>query len=148
MNYTRVLMIEIPTFSHFVKNVTRKASLDMDVIDAVVEPENALELVRAHLPDVLVVDLRNESNGIFNILKTISSEYPRLLMIGRTKDPEINFVLDAVSAGVAGFINEHICLEELVKAVYTIRQGNPYFPQNIVHQVVQNLQAQYAVVNG
>ncbi len=149
MANTRVLMIETPIFSHFVKNATRRAIFGMEIVDVSCQMQNALELVRAHQPDVLVVDLRGQSIGIFDTLRKISIEYPQVLVIGRSKkDTGIDFVLDAVSAGVMGFINDLANCDELLDAIKTVRQGYPYFPQNVIHQVVLNLQAQYVAVNG
>jgi len=147
MSDTRVLMIETPLFSHFVKNASRRVIYGMEIVDVAGQAQNALELVSAYGPDVLVVDLRSHPYDLFSTLREINIACPRMLIIGRTKNPEIDFALDAVSAGVMGFINDQISYAELVKAIQTIRQGYSYFPENIVHQVVQNLQAQHAAVS-
>jgi len=147
MSDTRVLMIETPIYSHFVKNAIRRAICGVEIIDIVDQAQNALDLVRTLQPDILIVDLRNRSNALLNTLKTIGFENPKTLIVGRTKDPEIDFILEAVSAGVIGFINDQTSCDELLNAIHTIREGYPYYPQNVVHRVVKNLQSKFAVVN-
>jgi len=147
MSDTRVLMIETPLFSHFVKNVARRAYFGMDIIEGADRTQDEKELVRAHQPDVLIVDLRGQLISTFEIIKQISDEYPKMLIIGRTKNPEIEFILEAVSAGVVGFINDQTSCEELVRAIHTIRQGYPYYPQNVVDQVIHNLQTQHRSIH-
>jgi len=77
MSDTRVLMIETPIYSHFVKNAIRRAICGVEIIDIVDQAQNALDLVRTLQPDILIVDLRNRSNALLNTLKTIGLKIPR-----------------------------------------------------------------------
>ncbi len=141
MTETRVLMVEMPLFTHFVKNATRQAIFGMQIIDVTKSSELCLELIQNFHLDVLVVDLRSRSYALYANLKAISVQFPKLLIIGRVNDPNINYILDAIDVGVMGFIDDRTSYEELVQAIHTIRDGYPYLPQNVINKLSHNLQA-------
>lgn len=140
----RVLLIETPTFSHFVQQAAQHVLHGVDFIGVANTVENALELISVHQPDVLLVDLRGESLSGFASLNSILDKYPQALVVGRVDTQDYKFILEAIAAGVTGFINDQVSFHELCKAVHTVRQGYPFLPQNIEYRFVQELQRKYA----
>lgn len=142
---TRVLMIETPIFAHFVKNMVRRTSFDLEVVGAVVNAGDALELIRTYQPDILIIDLQSSFQDGLNILMKICSAYPNAQIIGRIKNTSYEFIIQAISAGVKGFINDQTPFSELVKAIQTVKQGYAFLPNNIANQFVTGLH-QYPIV--
>jgi len=139
---TRILMIETPMFSHYVKNVTRRTSCGMEIIGGAPDVSDALALNQALGPDVIIVDIRDGSNiGIDKLIKT-RNEFPGAIIIGRIKKSDKRFILDAVAAGAMGFVSDQTRVAELIEAISTVRQGFYFLPQNLIPQFSHGLQLQ------
>ena len=135
-------MIETPTFSHFVKNIVHRASCGVEIIGATADAGSILELINRYQPDVLIVDIRNASSGTFELLMKIRSENPYAQIIGRTKKPAYQFMLQVIGVGVMGFVNDQTPFNELIDAIGAVGSGYAYLPQNLASQFVQGLQYQ------
>jgi DNA-binding NarL/FixJ family response regulator len=135
-----VLMIETPTFLHFVKRASLHIKYGVDIVGVVDNSKDALELIRSKQPEVLLVDIREASLNGLKILADIRSDYPQILAIGRVRNPDYKFILGAIAAGVIGFINDRAVYPELVRAIQAVRQGYPFLPQNIEYSFVLGLQ--------
>ena len=95
-------------------------------IEVVGEADNglaAMELVRRHRPDVLVLDLRMPGLGGALVLERVRRELPdvRTLIMTANESPES--LLDAVAAGAAGYLSKRTTGEELRQAVITTHGG-------------------------
>jgi len=137
---TRVVMIETPIFSHYVRNALCRTSCGVEIVGTAANAGVALELIRTHQPDVLIIDIRNESFDGLDTLMKIRSEYPSAPIIGRAKKPSYEYTLQAIAAGVRGFINDQTSFSELMEAVRAVQQGYAYIPQNLARQFMIGLQ--------
>ena len=146
MDNARVLMIDSPLYTHYVKNVIRTEKYGVEIIGVAANAEQALELINTHYPDVLIIDIRDDFAVSLETLMKIRSIYPDVLVVGRTRKFDNHFILQAVAAGVKGFVNEQTSIKELIEAIKTVRRGLPFLPQNLACQFVQELQSQSAAL--
>ena len=142
MDNARVLMIETPLYTHYVKNVIRSETFGVEIIGTAANAQEALELIKIHYPDVLIIDIRDNLVASLETLMKIRSIYPDVLVVGRTNKIDNHFILQAAAAGVMGFVNEHTPIKELIDAIDSVRRGYPFLPQNLANQFVQELQYQ------
>lgn len=136
----RVLMIDTLMFSHFVKNIVHRASSGVEIIGVAAGAGEALDLIHIHKPDVMIIDLREESQDKLETLLKVRSEYPNSQIIGRIKEHNFEFIVQAITGGVMGFINDQTPFVELIEAIQTVGQGYAYMPQNLARHFVVGLQ--------
>lgn len=139
---TRVLMLETPIFSHYVSNSAHRTTCGVDIIGIAKDADEALKVTHFHAPDVILVDLQKESQDGYVSLVKLGKVYPRAWIIGRVKNLDKTKLLDAIEAGVMGFVSDQTCFYELIEAIQTVTQGNAFFPQAVLRQFVQGLQHQ------
>jgi DNA-binding NarL/FixJ family response regulator len=116
------------------------AALDRhDEIDVVGVAENGVEAIaRAHElhPDVVVLDVHMPIMSGRQALDRLTAELPgaRVLLISAHEEPDV--VVEAVSAGAAGFLLKRMSGEELADSVIAVHRGEAVMsPELTVHLV-------------
>lgn len=132
----RVLLAD----DHVIVRQGLKALLDKEGLDVVCEAadgQQALQMVRQHKPDVAVLDfampLLNGLDAAREILKMPSRTKPMLL----TMHTEDHYVLEALRAGVRGYVMKNHSREDLVRAIMQVARGEVYLSPGISEVVVQ-----------
>ncbi|HXO38565.1 MAG TPA: response regulator transcription factor [Candidatus Acidoferrum sp.] len=97
----------------------------------------AVRLCEAHHPEVAILDLAMPLlNGIYAAREIFKSN-PRTRAILLTQHTEEHMVLEALRAGVTGYVLKTRASSELVQAVYAVCRGEMYLTQSISRTVVQ-----------
>ncbi|MFL9678792.1 response regulator transcription factor, partial [Streptomyces sp. KL110A] len=92
---------------------------DIEVVGEAADGEEALALVRAHLPDVALVDVRMPVLDGIGTTRRIASD-PALAgvhVVILTNYGLDEYVLDALRAGAAGFLVKDVLPEDFLHAV-------------------------------
>ncbi len=95
-------------------------------IDVVAEAEDgaaAVEAVRKHEPDVLLLDLRMPGRDGIWALETLRDEGPEVAVLVLTTFDDDALVLRALQAGARGYLLKDVTLEQLADAVRTLAAG-------------------------
>ena len=98
---------------------------EIEVVGLAGDGVEALELAHAHQPDVVVLDLRMPRMSGLVALTRLTAELPctRVLLLTACEEPDT--VIDAVSAGAAGFVTKRTSGAELAEAVLAVSRGEP-----------------------
>lgn len=132
----RVLLAD----DHAIVRQGLKTLLDKEGFDVVGEAsdgQQAIKLVKEHMPDVAVLDLSmpllNGLDAAREILKSSPRTKPMLL----TMHTEDHYVLEALRAGVRGYVMKNHSREDLVRAIVQVARGEVYLSPGISEVVVQ-----------
>lgn len=83
----------------------------------------ALEQVREHRPDIVVLDMRMPHLSGTEVLTQLREEVPetRVIISTASENPEV--LVDAISKGAAGYLSKRMTGESLRQAVITVHGG-------------------------
>jgi len=115
--------------------------LTADGIDVVAEATNgaeAVDAVRKHRPDVVLMDIRMpEMDGLAATRHILAGagEAPRVIML-TTFDLD-HYVYAALAAGASGFLLKDVTPEHLVSAVRLVRDGDAMLAPAITRRLVE-----------
>jgi two-component system, NarL family, invasion response regulator UvrY len=133
---TSVLIIDDhPVVLQGCRRVLEDAGVDtvLDARDLV----SGYRLYRRHWPDVLIIDLALQGNGLagLSLIQRIKSHdaRARILVFSMHSDPVI--VARALQAGATGYVVKDTSPEELVQAFEKVRAGAPYLNGDLAVQV-------------
>jgi len=109
-------------------------------IEVVAEAGNgleAIEAVRTHRPDMVLMDIRMpEMDGLEATSRIIDeSDWPVRVLILTTFDPD-EYVYRALRAGASGFVLKDIPPEQLVEAVFTLARGGALLSPSITRRLI------------
>src|SRR3954454_24834854 len=112
---------------------------EIEVVAMASDGVEAVELAHAHRPDVVVLDLKMPRMSGLVALTKLSSDLPgtRVLLLTACEEPDT--VIDAVSAGAAGFITKRISGTDLAEAVCSVHRGDPVISASLTAHLVAGL---------
>lgn len=135
---TAALIDDHPIFRDVVKLLFEQRGGPRVIAEAS-EPEEALELVSATRPDVVLLDMvfQTETGGL-QLAKDLLARNPgqRILFVSMVKDA--TKVADAIRAGALGYVTKDQSPAELIHAVSEVLAGHQYVTARIGIDKVQH----------
>ncbi len=111
---------------------------DVEVVGEAGTREEALTLVRDHLPDIVILDITlGDSDGIPLIpaLRAVAPE-TAVLVLSMHRDPET--VRQALMGGAAGYLIKGAFASELVASVRAVARGDRYLHSSVTDAVISD----------
>jgi DNA-binding NarL/FixJ family response regulator len=90
-----------------------------------------LESLKSMRPHILIINLHELNSPLLNLITQINMSHPgiKILIISVRNEEEI--ILKTIKAGAKGFLSKDSEKNELVEAIYTLRNGYDYFNKSI-----------------
>ena len=110
---------------------------DFTVVAACAGADSALQAVRTHRPDVLILDLRMPGKSGLDLLRTINNEKLdcySVLLTATIRDDE---VVEATKLGVTGLVLKESSPETLLKCVRRVNRGERWIDQETITRAFQ-----------
>lgn len=113
-----------------------------EVVAEAGDAREALEQVRRHEPDVVVMDIRLPGRNGIEATRDISEQFPNVKVIMLTSYADEDVLFDAIAAGAAGYVLKQIGSDDLVRALEQVGRGesllDPAVTQKVFQRVRQN----------
>jgi DNA-binding NarL/FixJ family response regulator len=119
-----------------------KSLLEREGFKVVVEAadgEQAVSLAFQHRPDVILLDLSMPHLNGIEAARKIHKSIPEARTIILTVHREYHYVMRALEAGARGYILKGRAVEELVRGVQQVAEGNLYVSHGLAQPVVQKV---------
>lgn len=112
---------------------------DIQIVGEASDGDEAIALLSRIDTDVLLLDITMPRLSGIDTLKVISKQYPavRTLMFSMHSNPD--YILKAVQHGAAGYLLKDTGLEEILRAVRTVVEGDLYYPPSASSVIIRNL---------
>lgn len=96
---------------------------DLEVVSVAFDAESALAQVEAHLPDLVLMDIRLPERSGIEVTRKISAQFPSVKVVILTGSDEPSDVQEAMSAGACGYLLKRSDVGELAAAIETVYAG-------------------------
>lgn len=96
------------------------------------------EAVRAHQPDVAVIDIRLADESGLTLVRRLLSDMPDLKIVVYTGIEDAAILADALESGARGFVLKPGPLQELVDAIRDVRRGGRYVDPRLAELVQES----------
>ena len=111
---------------HLLRNVE-----DLNVVGETKSGKETIVFCREQEPDLVLMDIDFPDLCGVEITKTIKQTNPNIKILALSMHEEDNYVVNMFKGGVSGYVVKDASLEELLRAIRAIRDGNSYFSKNI-----------------
>lgn len=105
---------------------------DMDVVAAGATGLQAVDLYRAHRPDVVVMDLQMPGMGGLEAIEVIRAEWPEAKIVVLTMYHGDEDIYRAVQAGAAAYLLKDAILDDLTRVVREVHEGRCRLPAEVL----------------
>ena len=110
---------------------------DMVVVAEANSGRGAIELMSAHKPDIIIMDVSMpDMNGI-EATRQILKLNPGVKILALSMHPEKQFVLSMIRSGARGYILKTNFFKELLIAIRTVMEGNVFLSPEITEHLVK-----------
>jgi two-component system response regulator NreC len=103
-----------------------EAEEGFEVVAEADDVRSARQYVRAHRPDVLVLDLSMPGGSSLAAIPELRREVPETQVVVLTMQDDPAFAREALNAGAAGFVLKRAAENELIEAVRLAARGEQY----------------------
>ena len=113
---------------------------DMKVSTSVQDAEGAIKAIEKNSPDLIIVDisLKGSTNGI-DLIKGLKKRYPKIKALVLSMHDENLYAERAIKAGAKGYIMKNDLMDNIIRAIRTILNGNLYLSENITARLLNNM---------
>lgn len=114
---------------------------DFQVVGEAEHLAGVLALLQEKQPDILILDYKlARGDGIMACLE-VKKRYPAIKILLLTAFAEPHVVLEAVKAGVDGFLVKSVDHESLIKALYDVYAGKSVLDPSVTDHVLDKIRA-------
>ncbi len=111
----------------------------LEICGEAMNGEELVQLVSNLQPQLVITDLQMpEHNGI-EATAIIRDLYPHIKILGLTMFNQQDLIIQMMQAGAHGYIIKHADKDNLIKAIHTVINGQPYFCDSTTLQLANML---------
>jgi len=111
---------------------------DIDVVATGQHGGEALDLVRTHRPNLVIMDIQMPVMNGIDATKLLLASFPDLRIVLLTTFDEDEFLLEALDVGAAGFLLKNTSPQELVQAIRRAHSGNRVVSPGPTDRLIDN----------
>jgi DNA-binding NarL/FixJ family response regulator len=115
------------------------AEPDVEVVAEAGTGIEALEALRRHQTDVLVLDLSMPGMPGMDLIKRLRADFPGLKILVLTMHTSDQFAVRAFRSGSSGFLTKDSAADQLVLAIRKIAAGGAYLPAELGERMAVGL---------
>ena len=138
MSITLVLADDHPFILHGIEAVLRCEG-DLRVLARCTNGEEALQAVRQHRPDILILDVRMPGKDGLAVLQEMKTEQLPTQVVLLTATLDDDDALEALQLGVRGVVLKEMAPRLLVECIRKVHAGEQWFERRSIGRIVEKL---------
>ncbi|MFA0088773.1 DNA-binding response regulator [Vibrio sp. 10N.286.49.C2] len=104
---------------------------DINVIATASNGLEAVEVVKVHQPDVVLMDVSMPIMNGIEATQLLKEEMPEAKVLMLTMHDNREYIMKVMQAGAVGYMLKEISAEKMVQAIKTVKQGSTYFCESV-----------------
>lgn len=112
---------------------------DMEIACEAGDGGEAIDFIRGHAIDVVLLDIAMPGRNGVDVLKQIKATHPQLPVLILSGYSEEQFALNLLHAGASGYLNKEAAGENLVAAIRNLASGGTYVSEKVGQLLVRAL---------
>ncbi|EHK8986157.1 response regulator transcription factor [Vibrio vulnificus] len=104
---------------------------EIDVVGTASNGLEALDVVKQHKPDVVLMDISMPILNGIDATRMIKAEWPEAKILMLTMHDNREYIMKVMQEGAVGYMLKEISAEKMVQAIKTVNQGSTYFCESV-----------------
>lgn len=110
-----------------------------EIVDEVADGVAALEACARHRPDIVLLDVRMPHMDGLAATVAIRRDHPAIRVIILTMHESVDYLVEALKAGAAGYVLKDATRRELISAIRQVSRGESCMNPELMTQALQRL---------
>jgi DNA-binding NarL/FixJ family response regulator len=106
---------------------------DIHVVLKVNEKTQLIESLKTTAIHILILNIHTLNIMVQNLISQLAISFPKTRILVLSVHNEEEFILKIIKAGARGFLAKDTDRNELIEAIYTIRNGHDFYSKSITH---------------
>lgn len=115
---------------------------DIEIVGSALSGETALEEVEKVHPEVILCDLGLPQMSGIEVTRTVKARHPEIEILIFTIFDEEEKVIEAITAGAAGYLLKGASVEKIVEAIKDVKAGGSVIQPNLARALLRMIGAQ------
>lgn len=119
-----------------------KALLDAEdnfiVVGEASDGLQAITLVKAHQPDIVITDLNIPGLNGLDLVRAVKADFPHIKTIILSMHSSEEYVRPAFANGASAYILKDSCVNDLVYAIHQVMSGNRYLSPQLTERAINS----------
>jgi len=141
MKQIRILLIEDHFLARMALHSVLSAHQQIRIIGEASDGEDAFEMYRSLLPDVVVLDLRLPRMSGFELITQLRKEFSNVRIVILSNYQGSEDIYRAVRSGAMAYLTKDASGEELVNAIQSVDRGLKYLPRVALDRLAERIPA-------
>ncbi len=112
---------------------------DLEVVGEAGDGQQAIDLVQALRPDVVVMDVRMPGVSGLEATRRIRGSWPTVQVLVLTAHDDDQYVFSLLEAGASGYLLKSAPVGDLVRAIHQVRAGESPLDPSIARKIVARM---------
>ncbi len=112
-----------------------EAQADLELVGQAATGDLALKMIQEKLPDVAVVDISMPGISGIAVARLLADSCPSVRVLVLTVYEERSFVMQAIAAGVRGYLLKRSAAESLVQAIRVVKLDELYIDPSLASEL-------------
>jgi len=112
---------------------------DLEVCGEAADEAQALQLVAATMPDLVIVDLSLAGGSGINLIERIKAHYGEVCMLVVSMHDESLFAERVLTAGALGYLNKQEAPSNIIRAIRRVLDGRVYLSDKLTERLLDSL---------
>jgi RNA polymerase sigma factor (sigma-70 family) len=138
----RVLLVDDDDLMRAGLEAVLSSDATVDVVGEASDGRRALEQVRAHRPDVVLMDVRMPDLDGIAATREVVAAFPGAKVVILTTFEQDDYIFGALNAGASGFLLKRTSPEELIAAIHTVAAGDSLLSPSVTRRVIERVAQQ------
>lgn len=139
MDNIKVLIVDDQTLMRDGLKTIIELEDNMEVIGTAKNGEEAINVCKNYLPDVILMDIRMPVLNGVECTKIIKTLYEKVKILILTTFDDEEYIIDAIANGATGYILKDIEGDDLIKAINDAYKGSFMMPSQIAQKIARKL---------
>ena len=112
---------------------------DLEVCGEAADEAQALQLVAATTPDLVIIDLSLAGGSGINLIERIKAHYGEVCMLVVSMHDESLFAERVLTAGALGYLNKQEAPSNIIRAIRRVLEGKVYVSDKLTERLLDSL---------
>ena len=131
----RVLIVDDHILVRSGLKVLLGACPDIEVVGEGGDGKEALEMIAAAQPDIVLMDVSMPGMGGLDCIRQIRRDYPEVRVILLTMHEDVRYLKEGLEVGAAGYVMKKSADEVLYQAVRSVFNGQVFLPASMASEL-------------
>ncbi|UTR11790.1 response regulator transcription factor [Evansella sp. LMS18] len=130
-----VLVDDHQLFREGVKRILNMES-SMEVVAEGSDGDMVVDLVRAHTPDVVLMDINMPNINGVEATKNLVEKFPNIKVLILSIHDDESYVTHVLKTGASGYLLKEMDTDALIEAVKVVGEGGAYIHPKVTHNLI------------